>query len=36
MEEYPESRYAKDVKRIFQKTSDYLKTGTTEPIANNQ
>lgn len=36
MEEFPESKYSKDVKRIFQKTSAYLKTGTTEPIADNQ
>lgn len=36
MEEFPESRYSKDVKRIYEKTSAYLKTGTTEPIADNQ
>ncbi len=36
MEEFPESKYSRDVKRIFQRTSEYLKTGTVEPIANNQ
>jgi outer membrane protein assembly factor BamD len=36
MEEFPESKYSREVKRIFQKASDYLKTGTAEPIANNQ
>jgi outer membrane protein assembly factor BamD len=36
MEEFPEGKYSREVKRIFQKTSDYLKTGTIEPVANNQ
>jgi outer membrane protein assembly factor BamD len=36
MEEFPESKYSKDVKKIFQKTSDYLKIGNSEPVANNQ
>jgi outer membrane protein assembly factor BamD len=36
MEEFPESKYSRDVKRIFQKTSGYLKTGNIEPVANNQ
>ncbi len=37
MEEFPGSKYSREVKRIFQKISEYLKTGTTiEPVANNQ
>jgi outer membrane protein assembly factor BamD len=28
MEEFPESKYSKDVKKIYQETSDYLKLGT--------
>ena len=36
MEEFPESEYSKDVKRIFQETSSFLKTGTTEIVGNNQ
>jgi len=39
MEEFPDSKYGKDVRRIFQKTNEYLKTGTTEAaesVANNQ
>ncbi len=36
MEEFPESKYSRDVKRIYQKTSEYLKIGTTEPVAENQ
>ncbi len=27
MEEFPESKYIKDIKKIYQETSDYLKTG---------
>jgi len=36
MEEFPESKYKRDVKRIYQKASQYLKIDTTEPIADNQ
>jgi outer membrane protein assembly factor BamD len=36
MEEFPESKYSRDVGRIYQKTSEYLKVGTVEPTANNQ
>jgi outer membrane protein assembly factor BamD len=37
MEEFPESKYSKDVRRIFQKTSEYLNinTDSLEPVANN-
>ena len=36
MEEFPESTYSKDVKRIFQSTSKFLKLGTVETEVNNQ
>jgi len=36
MEEFPESKFSKDVKKIFQVTSEYLKTGTSETEANTQ
>jgi len=36
MEEFPESKFSRDVKRIYQKTSEYLKIGTTEPVAENK
>ena len=39
MEEFPESEYMKEVNRIYKRTSEYLKLGTTEqepePVANN-
>jgi outer membrane protein assembly factor BamD len=35
MEEFPESRFSKDVKRIFQSTNKFLKTGVTDTEANN-
>jgi outer membrane protein assembly factor BamD len=35
MEEYPESRYSKDVKSIYQKTDRYLKNAIPESITNN-
>jgi len=34
MEEFPESKYKKDVSRIYQETSEYLKVGTPEIEAN--
>ena len=36
MEEFPESKYSREVKRIFQKISEYLNIGIIEPVANNQ
>jgi len=36
MEEFPESKYSREVKRIYQKTSEYLNIGIIEPVANNQ
>ena len=36
MEEYPESRYAKDVKSIFQKTDKYLKSAVPASQLNKQ
>ena len=36
MEEFPESKYSREVKRIFQRTSEYLKTGIVETVANNK
>ncbi len=36
MEEYPESRYGKDAKSIFQKTDRYLKAAIPESKINNQ
>jgi outer membrane protein assembly factor BamD len=37
MEEFPESKYIKDVGRIYKKTSEYLKAGSIdiETVANN-
>ena len=35
MEEFPESRYSKEVKRIFQSTTRFLKTGVSDTEANN-
>jgi len=35
MEEFPESRFSKEVKRIFQSTNRFLKTGVTDTEANN-
>ena len=35
MEEYPESRYLKDVKDIYQKTDKYLKAAIPESEINN-
>jgi len=35
MEEYPESRYSKDIKSIFQKTDRYLKDAIPESKINN-
>jgi len=36
MEEFPKSRYSKDVADIFQKTNKYLKKGLPETGVNNQ
>lgn len=36
MEEYPQSRYSKDVKSIFQKTDKYLKAAIPESEINTQ
>ncbi len=36
MEEFPESKFSKDVKKIYQVTSEYLKTETPETEANIQ
>jgi outer membrane protein assembly factor BamD len=36
MEEFPNSQYLKDVNKIFQETSRYLKLGTAENIVKNQ
>jgi outer membrane protein assembly factor BamD len=38
MEEFPESKYSKDIKKIYQETSDYLKIASpdAEAEANNQ
>lgn len=36
MEEFPQSTYSKDVKRIFQATSKFLKLGTVVNEVNNQ
>jgi len=35
MEEYPESRYARDVKSIYQKTDNYLKAAIPDTQTNN-
>jgi outer membrane protein assembly factor BamD len=35
MEEFPESRFSKEVNRIFQSTNRFLKTGVTDTEANN-
>jgi outer membrane protein assembly factor BamD len=35
MEEYPESRFSKEVNRIFQTTSKFLKTGVAETVTND-
>ena len=35
MEEFPKSQYSKEVKRIFQNTNSYLKTGNAEIVGNN-
>ncbi len=36
MEEYPESKYSKDVKKIYQDTSKYLKIDTSQSLVNIQ
>lgn len=36
MEEFPKSKYSKDVASIFQKTNKYLKTGVQDSGVNNQ
>ncbi len=36
MEEFPESKYSKDVKKIYQKTNKFLKIENTANIVNNQ
>jgi outer membrane protein assembly factor BamD len=36
MEEYPESKYSKDVKSIFQKTDKYLKSAIPVSQLNKQ
>jgi outer membrane protein assembly factor BamD len=36
MEEYPESKYSKEVKRIYQDTAKYLKLGDTANLSNIQ
>jgi len=36
MEEFPESKYSREVKKIYQETSQFLKIETTEPTANIQ
>jgi outer membrane protein assembly factor BamD len=36
MEEYPSSKYAKDVQQIYQETISYLKIGAGETASNNQ
>jgi outer membrane protein assembly factor BamD len=36
MEEFPQSRYARDVKKIYEDTANYLKIDTENTEANNQ
>jgi hypothetical protein len=36
MEEFPESKYSKDVKRIYQATGKFLKIDTSKIEANIQ
>ena len=35
MEEYPDSRFSREVTRIFEATSKFLKIGTAEPVTND-
>jgi outer membrane protein assembly factor BamD len=36
MEEYPQSRYSREVRRIYQETTKFLKIKNIENLANNQ
>jgi outer membrane protein assembly factor BamD len=36
MEEFPESRYSREVKRIYDDTAKFLKLDKTENLVNNQ
>lgn len=36
MEEFPQSKYSKEVNKIYQETSEFLKIGTSETTANIQ